>query len=197
MPDPPSRRYAPAAPRSDSLADILERVLETGIVIAGDIKVNLNNVELLTIQIRLVICSVDKAREMGMDWWQTASYLTSNPNARLPAPPPAAASPEVGAPSAAEAAARTEETRTDVAALREALDDARADVTAKAEEVNDLNARMARLEWQLAQLLAQDDAAAAPPPPRDDADVPGDDAEVPGDDADAPDANAAGDDDAG
>jgi hypothetical protein len=162
MPDPPSRRYAPAAPRSDSLADILERVLETGIVIAGDIKVNLNNVELLTIQIRLVICSVDKAREMGMDWWQTAPYLTSNPNTRLPAPPPAADASRSDAPPAAEAAARAE-TRADVDALREALDAARADVTAKAEEVDDLNARMARLEWQLAQLLTQDDADAPPP----------------------------------
>lgn len=65
-------------PQSDTLADILERVLQTGIVIAGDIRVNLNNVELLTIQIRLVICSVDKAQEMGMDWWKTADYLSSS-----------------------------------------------------------------------------------------------------------------------
>jgi len=62
---------------SDTLADILERVLETGIVIAGDIRVNLNDVELLTIQIRLIICSVDKAEQMGMDWWKSASYLSS------------------------------------------------------------------------------------------------------------------------
>ncbi len=62
-------------PRSATLADILERVLETGIVIAGDIKVNLNDVELLTVQIRLVICSVDKADEMGMDWWKSADFL--------------------------------------------------------------------------------------------------------------------------
>jgi hypothetical protein len=52
-----------------TLADLLERVLDKGIVIAGDIRINLVEVELLTIQIRLVICSVDKAREMGMDWW--------------------------------------------------------------------------------------------------------------------------------
>jgi Gas vesicle protein. len=51
------------------LADLLERVLDKGIVIAGDIRINLVDVELLTIQIRLVICSVDKAKEMGMDWW--------------------------------------------------------------------------------------------------------------------------------
>jgi hypothetical protein len=52
-----------------TLADLLERVLDKGIVIAGDIRINLVEVELLTIQIRLVVCSVDKAREMGMDWW--------------------------------------------------------------------------------------------------------------------------------
>jgi len=54
---------------STNLADLLERILDKGVVIAGDIKISLVDVELLTIQIRLVICSVDKAREMGMDWW--------------------------------------------------------------------------------------------------------------------------------
>jgi hypothetical protein len=62
---------------SSSLADILERVLDKGIVIAGDIKVKLVDIELLTIQIRLVICSVDKATEMGMNWWITDSYRSS------------------------------------------------------------------------------------------------------------------------
>ena len=55
--------------QSATLADLLERILDKGIVIAGDIKVKLVEVELLTIQLRLVICSVDKAKEMGMDWW--------------------------------------------------------------------------------------------------------------------------------
>ena len=54
---------------STNLADLLERVLDKGIVIAGDIKISLVDIELLTIQLRLVICSVDKAKEMGMDWW--------------------------------------------------------------------------------------------------------------------------------
>lgn len=54
---------------SSTLADVLERVLDKGIVIAGDIRVKLVNIELLSIQLRLVICSVDKAKEMGMDWW--------------------------------------------------------------------------------------------------------------------------------
>ena len=54
---------------SSTLADVLERVLDKGIIIAGDIRVKLVDIELLSIQIRLVICSVDKAQEMGMDWW--------------------------------------------------------------------------------------------------------------------------------
>jgi hypothetical protein len=54
---------------SSGLADVLERVLDKGVVIAGDIKIKLVDIELLTIQIRLLISSVDKAREMGMDWW--------------------------------------------------------------------------------------------------------------------------------
>jgi hypothetical protein len=54
---------------TSNLADILERVLDKGIVIAGDIKIKLVDIELLTIQVRLLIASVDKAREMGMDWW--------------------------------------------------------------------------------------------------------------------------------
>lgn len=60
---------------SSTLADVLERILDKGLVIAGDIKIKLVDIELLTIQIRLLICSVDKAREMGIDWWTTNSYL--------------------------------------------------------------------------------------------------------------------------
>ena len=57
------------AVESSTLADVLERVLDKGIVIAGDIKIKLCDIELLTIQIRLMIASVDKAKEIGMDWW--------------------------------------------------------------------------------------------------------------------------------
>ena len=57
------------AVETSTLADVLERVLDKGIVIAGDIRVKLVDIELLSVQIRLVICSVDKAKEMGMDWW--------------------------------------------------------------------------------------------------------------------------------
>lgn len=61
----------------DSLADILERVLDKGIVIAGDIRVQLADIELLTIQIRLVVCSVERAQEMGMTWWQDTPFISS------------------------------------------------------------------------------------------------------------------------
>jgi gas vesicle protein GvpA/GvpJ/GvpM family len=64
-----SRQKLMHSTNTSNLADILERVLDKGIVIAGDIKVKLVDIELLTIQVRLMIASVDKAREMGMDWW--------------------------------------------------------------------------------------------------------------------------------
>ena len=57
------------------LADVLERVLDKGIVIAGDIQINLLDIELLTVKIRLLIASADKAREMGIDWWQGDPFL--------------------------------------------------------------------------------------------------------------------------
>lgn len=57
------------ATHSESLAEILERVLDKGVVIAGDIKIKLCDIELLSIQIRLLVCSVDKAKELGMTWW--------------------------------------------------------------------------------------------------------------------------------
>jgi hypothetical protein len=60
---------------STTLADLLERVLDKGIVIAGDIKIKLVDIELLTVQIRLVICSVDKAKEIGIDWWANSPVL--------------------------------------------------------------------------------------------------------------------------
>ena len=62
---------------STNLADILERVLDKGIVIAGDIQINLLDIELLTIKIRLLVASVDKAREMGIDWWEHDPTLSS------------------------------------------------------------------------------------------------------------------------
>jgi len=65
--------------QATNLADILERVLDKGIVIAGDIKIQIADIDLLTIRIRLLVASVDKAMEMGINWWQSDSYLTSKP----------------------------------------------------------------------------------------------------------------------
>jgi hypothetical protein len=78
-----TRGYSPARETSrggapDSLADILERVLDKGIIIAGDIQVNLLDIELLTIRIRLLVVSVDKAEQMGIDWWRHDAGLTSS-----------------------------------------------------------------------------------------------------------------------
>jgi hypothetical protein len=64
-------------PQPASLADILERVLDKGIIVAGDIRVNLLDIELLTIKIRLLVVSVDKAQEMGIDWWRNDPMLNS------------------------------------------------------------------------------------------------------------------------
>jgi gas vesicle protein GvpA/GvpJ/GvpM family len=88
MPDTPRPVTTPGRPlglrgggfgRSEgaNLADILERVLDKGIVIAGDIRVNLLDIELLTIRVRLLIASVDRAREMGIDWWERDPSLSS------------------------------------------------------------------------------------------------------------------------
>jgi hypothetical protein len=68
------------SPRGDSLADLLERVLDKGIVIAGDITINLLDIELLTVKIRLLVASVDKAREMGIDWWEHDPRLSGSAN---------------------------------------------------------------------------------------------------------------------
>ena len=77
-----SRPYATSVaqgrrpPEPANLADILERVLDKGIIIAGDIRVNLLDIELLTIKIRLLVVSVDKAAEMGIDWWRNDPMLS-------------------------------------------------------------------------------------------------------------------------
>ena len=67
---------APAATGPANLADILERVLDKGIVIAGDIQINLLDIELLTVKLRLLVASADKAREMGIDWWEGDPFLS-------------------------------------------------------------------------------------------------------------------------
>ena len=74
---PTSNRTIATSTQGATLADILERVLDKGIVIAGDISVSIANTELLHIRIRLLISSVDKAREMGINWWENDPYLSS------------------------------------------------------------------------------------------------------------------------
>jgi hypothetical protein len=68
----------PSGPGPSNLADILERVLDKGIVIAGDIQINLLDIELLTIKIRLLVASVDRAREMGINWWESDPHLSGD-----------------------------------------------------------------------------------------------------------------------
>ena len=67
--------------QQDSLADVLERVLDKGIVIAGDIAVNILDIELLTLKVRLFISSADTAREMGLDWWSRDPFFTGQQDA--------------------------------------------------------------------------------------------------------------------
>ncbi len=71
-----AQKVIPTSTQGSSLADILERVLDKGIVIAGDISVSVATTELLNIRIRLLICSVDKAKEIGISWWETDPHLS-------------------------------------------------------------------------------------------------------------------------
>lgn len=90
----------PTVSGTTNLVDILDRILDKGLVIAGDIRISLANVELLTVRIRLLVCSVDKAEQIGMNWWKYDPNLTqpvnrtavetnrSNTRKALPAGPP-------------------------------------------------------------------------------------------------------------
>ena len=98
----PQAQLITRATHGDSLADILERVLNTGLVIAGDIRIKLCDVELLSIQLRLLICSVEKAKELGISWWWQTSpqpvpipfAADKQPSAALPEQSPASFTPE-------------------------------------------------------------------------------------------------------
>jgi hypothetical protein len=89
----------PTVSGTANLLDILDRVLDKGLVIAGDIRVSLANVELLTIRIRLLICSVDKAESIGLNWWKYDPNLTAPApqqvvrRTQLPGAPPASQAP--------------------------------------------------------------------------------------------------------
>jgi hypothetical protein len=89
----------PTVSGTANLLDILDRVLDKGLVIAGDIRISLANVELLTIRIRLLVCSVDKAEQIGLNWWKFDPNLTASAPERavtrtpLPGAPPASRTP--------------------------------------------------------------------------------------------------------
>jgi hypothetical protein len=72
-----SERTSLISARPPGLVDVLDRILDKGLVIAGDIKVSLANVELLTLQIRLLVCSIDKAEQIGLNWWRYDTNLTT------------------------------------------------------------------------------------------------------------------------
>ena len=72
-----SERSTLITARPPGLVDVLDRILDKGLVIAGDIKVSLANVELLTLQIRLLVCSIDKAEQIGLNWWRYDTNLTT------------------------------------------------------------------------------------------------------------------------
>ncbi len=81
----PTGRAIATSTQGSSLADVLERVLDKGIVIAGDISVSVGSTELLSIRIRLLISSVDKAKEIGINWWESDPYLSSQSQQMLEA----------------------------------------------------------------------------------------------------------------
>jgi gas vesicle protein GvpA/GvpJ/GvpM family len=90
----------PTVSGTTNLVDILDRVLDKGLVIAGDVRVSLANVELLTIRIRLLVCSVDKAEQIGLNWWKYDPHLTMQAPVApvLPEKPRGAARRGTGAP---------------------------------------------------------------------------------------------------
>lgn len=72
-----AEHYELGPQRSQGLVDVLDRILDKGLMIAGDIRIRLADVELLTIQVRLLVCSLDKAEEIGMNWWKTDPRLST------------------------------------------------------------------------------------------------------------------------
>src|ERR1700744_766275 len=92
-----------------NLGDILERILDKGLVIAGDIKVNLLDIELLTIKLRLVIASLDTAREVGINWWENDPWLSADAARRADSAVPAGTTSPI--PRAGESELRAENRR--------------------------------------------------------------------------------------
>ncbi|MGW1373114.1 gas vesicle protein [Streptomyces sp. NPDC002446] len=158
MSDSLAGRLGPTAPYSGqgasaNLADILERVLDKGVVIAGDIQINLLDIELLTIKLRLLVASVDKAKEMGIDWWEYDPSLSSR--ARTPQraserrPSVAGSEPPADAPLAEE----NKKLRAELAELRAAIGAPNGPgVHQLDQEVNRLDQEESRLDQQANRL---------------------------------------------
>lgn len=114
------QKHNPTSLGTTNVADLLERVLDKGVVIAGDVKVKLLDIELLTIQLRLVVCSVDKAKEMGLDWWaNTSAFCGAEEHAVIDEQPVAAALP--GADASGEVIAQSGSLDERMRALEEEL----------------------------------------------------------------------------
>ncbi|OIJ68372.1 gas vesicle protein [Streptomyces mangrovisoli] len=115
----PSRSAPPYGQGSSAnLADILERVLDKGIVIAGDIQINLLDIELLTIKLRLLVASVDKAKEMGIDWWEHDPALSSRARDERPSAGAGAERSSAGARAEESLAEENRRLRAEIDALR-------------------------------------------------------------------------------
>ena len=141
-----------SATRSSSLADILERVLDKGVVIAGDIKIKLVEIELLTIQIRLVVCSVERAMAMGMDWWRTDPNwsMLAREQSQLPSPAEGANGPELAAPTPVNRMEQRVETEPHRAAQRDLQREPQSD--SQSDALLSMNERMRQMEDTLRRL---------------------------------------------
>ena len=145
-----------SATRSSSLADILERVLDKGVVIAGDIKIKLVEIELLTIQIRLVVCSVERAMAMGMDWWRTDPNwsMLAREQSQLPSPAEGANGPELAAPTQVNRMEQRVETEPHRAAQRDLQREPQRDSQrdSQSDALLSMNERMRQMEDTLRRL---------------------------------------------
>ena len=130
----------------------MERVLDKGVVIAGDIKIKLVEIELLTIQIRLVVCSVERAMAMGMDWWRTDPNwsMLAREQSQLPSPAEGANGPELAAPTQVNRMEQRVETEPHRAAQRDLQREPQRD--SQSDALLSMNERMRQMEDTLRRL---------------------------------------------
>ncbi len=134
----------------------MERVLDKGVVIAGDIKIKLVEIELLTIQIRLVVCSVERAMAMGMDWWRTDPNwsMLAREQSQLPSPAEGANGPELAAPTQVNRMEQRVETEPHRAAQRDLQREPQSDSQrdSQSDALLSMNERMRQMEDTLRRL---------------------------------------------